>query len=485
MYSADERIILGSLVIVYFLFLFAISVWINKTSIKTYDDYNVAGRTVSIFPLILTFVGTAVGGSTLLGYMENGYSLGMGQQWINLGTFFAGLIMLGFFLDKIRAYGDKYDMVTIADYTTLRYGEGARIPTVISILVAYSAITGMQFVAIATILNLTVGLSMTTGILVSWVLLTLKTYFGGMKSVIWQDAFHGTIQTIGLFILFVAVILASGGWSSIQQNASILNESANLSLFSSITPQEIFVYLLTIGAYQFVRQDLWQRYWAAGSAKVAKRGYWISIVVAGLTGAAVIAIGVMGKYGLGLTDANPTLIYYAVIGDVFNFPMVIIMIIALLATVISTADSFFMAGASSIVNDIIRPRMSQYDDKKLLLYSRYSVIAVSVLSLVLALYIPQLVNLWVTGTAMLVSSLLAPIILGFYWKPATKKGGVAGMWIGLIVAVIWQFTGHPFGIHPVFVGLPISTIVTVIVSLMKAEDHVDLLAEEREVEVSS
>src|SRR5699024_5006505 len=180
-------------------------------------------------------------------YMENGYSLGMGQQWINLGTFFAGLIMLGFFLDKIRAYGDKYDMVTIADYTTLRYGEGARIPTVFSILVADSAITGMQFVAIATILNLTVGLSMTTGILVSWVLLTLKTYFGGMKSVIWQDAFHGTIQTIGLFILFVAVILASGGWSSIQQNASILNESANLSLFSSITPQEIFVYLLTIG----------------------------------------------------------------------------------------------------------------------------------------------------------------------------------------------------------------------------------------------
>lgn len=80
MYSSNESLILGSLVVVYFLFLLSISLYINKKSIKTYDDYNVAGRSVSLYPLILTFVGTAVGGSTLLGYMENGYLYGMGEQ---------------------------------------------------------------------------------------------------------------------------------------------------------------------------------------------------------------------------------------------------------------------------------------------------------------------------------------------------------------------------------------------------------------------
>lgn len=477
MYNDNERLILGSLVVIYFLFLFAISYIINKRSIKTYDDYNVAGRSVSIFPLILTFVGTAVGGSTLLGFMENGYKLGMGQQWLNLGILFAGVIMLGFFVKRIRALGEKYNMVTIADFTVLRFGEWARIPTVISVLVAYSAITGMQFVAIATILNLTIGINIVTGILISWVLLTLKTYYGGMKSVIWQDAFHGTIQTIGLFILFVTVFIVAGGWSTITENALALNEKANLSVFT-ISPKEVFVYLLTIGAYQFVRQDLWQRYWAAGSAKIAMRGYWISIIVAFLTGAAIIVIGVMGKYGLDLGDINPTLTYYAVIGNVFNFPMIVLMIIALLATVISTADSFFMAGASSIVNDIIKPRMKVQDDGKLLSYSRLSVMMVSVLAVLLALYIPQLVNLWVTGTAMLVSSLLAPVIFGLFWKRATKAGGATGMWVGLIIAVVWQFAGHPFGIHPVFIGLPISAILVVIVSLFtKDEDARDLLAE--------
>lgn len=469
MYNAQEQMILGTIVIVYFLFLFGVSLYINFRSIKTYDDYNVAGRSVSIFPLILTFVGTAVGGSTLLGFMENGYRFGMGEQWLNFGIFFAGIIMMFFFVRRIREYGEKYQMVTIADFTTLRFGRAARVPTILSVLIAYSAITGMQFVAIATILHLTIGLSMTIGIVVSWLMLTLKTYFGGMKSVIWQDALHGTIQTVGIFILFVVVIIASGGWGEISSNAINMNEGVNLSIFG-ISPTEVFVYLLTIGAYQFVRQDLWQRYWAAKDLKTATRGYWISIILAFLTGVFVIMIGVAGRYGLDMGEIDPTLSYYAVIGQVFNFPMIIVMIIALLATVISTADSFLMAGASSIVNDILKVRFKHADDKKLLSYSRLSVLLVSIFSLLLALYIPQLVNLWVTGTAMLVSGLLAPITFGFFWKRTTRAAGATGMWIGLIIAVIWQMAGHPLGIHPVFIGLPISALTVIVMSLFGDED---------------
>lgn len=441
------------------------SFYINFRSIKSYEDYNVAGRSVSIFPLILTFVGTAVGGSTLLGFMENGFQFGMGEQWLNFGIFFSGIIMMFFFVKRIRKYGEKYDMVTIADFTTLRYGEGARFPTVISVLIAYSAITGMQFVAIATILNLTVGLGMTAGILVSWIMLTLKTFFGGMKSVIWQDAVHGTIQTLGIFILFIAVILASGGWDKVANNANNINEVNNLSVFG-ISPSEVFVYLLTIGAYQFVRQDLWQRYWAAKDIKTATRGYWISIILAFLTGVFVIIIGVYAKYGLSLGEIDPTLTYYAVIGEVFNFPMIIIMIIALLATIISTADSFLMAGSSSVVNDIIKHQFKNKNDERLLGYSRLSVLIVSVFSLILALYIPELVNLWVTGTAMLVSGLLAPITFAFFWKRTTKTGGVLGMWSGLIIAVLWQIFDHPFGVHPVFIGLPLSIVLVITISLV-------------------
>lgn len=470
MYSSGESLILGSLVIIYFLFLFGMSFYINKTSIKTYDDYNVAGRTVSLFPLILTFLGTAVGGATLLGFMQNGFLYGMGQQWLNLAILIAGLLMLGIFLKRIRKIGEKYKMVTIADFTVLRFGEGARIPTVVSVLLANCALTGMQFAAIATVLNLTMGLNIITGIFISWVLLTLKTYYGGMKSVIWQDAFHGTVQTIGIFLLFVVVIMASGGLERVSEQAAIANQSEFLSLLG-IAPSEVLIYLLTIGAYQFVRQDLWQRFWAAGSAKVAKNGYWISIILTFITGVFIISTGVMGRFGLNIGEIDSSLTYYTIIGKVFSFPMVVVMVIALLATVISSADSFCMSGASSIINDIIKPRVKETPDldSRLLKYSRLSVIIVSVLALVLALSIPKLVSLWVTGAAMLVAGLLAPVIAGLFWDKATRLGGTVAMWAGLSVAVVWQVAGHPFGLHPIFIGFPVSIVLLVLVSLMTTD----------------
>ena len=79
MFSGEERILLSIIVSIYFVFLILLALYMNKKT-KTYEDYNVAGRSVSFFPMLLTFIGTGVGGSTLLGYMENGYSLGTGSS---------------------------------------------------------------------------------------------------------------------------------------------------------------------------------------------------------------------------------------------------------------------------------------------------------------------------------------------------------------------------------------------------------------------
>ena len=463
MFTGEQKVLLASIVVIYFIFLFVLSLYMNRKT-KTYDDYNVAGRTVSVFPLILTFVGTGVGGATLLGYMENGFSMGMGQQWIHITMFFAVILLASFFLKRIRQLGEEHHMVTIGDYTALRYGEKARIPTVISFLFSYCAMTGMQFVAIASILNLTIGLNMTLGILIGWALLTVKTYLGGLKAVIWQDVIHGTILTLGVILLFFTVLKFSGSWQSISATATAANEGDMLNVFN-ITKNEIMIYLLTLAFYQFIRQDVWQRIWAAKNLKTARNGYWISMIIAVALGAIIVAIGVYSRYGLGLENADPALIYYSVIEHVFPFSLVVVMIIVLMAAVISSADSFFVAGSSSIVNDIIKPNVKDPDNTKMLLYSKLSVLIVSAIALVLALAIPGLVNLMVTGTAMSVSALLAPVVFGMFWKRVTQIAGIASMWGGLLVAVIWQILGHPFGVHPILVGLPVSIVTLLVVTM--------------------
>lgn len=465
-----EKIILAIIISIYFIFLFMLSLYMKRKT-RTYEDYNLAGRSVSIFPLILTFVGTGVGGATLLGYMENGYSLGMGQQWIHITMFFAVIVLASFLLKRIRYIGEKHNMVTIGDYTALRYGEKARIPTVISSLFSYCAMTGMQFVAIASILHLTIGIHMTIGILIGWALLTAKTYAGGLKAVIWQDVIHGIILTLGVVVLFFTVFNFSGGWQTVKMNASSMNQEDMLNVFN-ITPNEILIYLLTLAFYQFIRQDVWQRIWAANSFKTARNGYWISMIIAVLLGAVVMMIGIFSKFGLGLSTLSPELIFYNVIEHVFPFSLVVMMIIALLAAVISSADSFFIAGSSSIVNDLIKPKIKNPNQTKMIFYSRISVLIVSIIALVLALTIPGLVNLMVTGTAMSVSGLLAPVIIGLFWKRPTKTAGIAAMWIGLGSAVVWQVLGHPFDIHPIMIGLPLSIVTLLLVTfLMKSTNN--------------
>src|SRR5699024_7715045 len=463
MFSGDARIFLSVIVFVYFIFLFVMALYMTWKN-NTYDDYNVLGRYVLIFLIIMSFIGTGVGGSTLLGYMENGYRLGMGQQWIHISIFLCVIIFAAFLIKRIGHLGEQHNMVTIGDYTAFRYSERARVPTVFSILFSYCAMTGTNFIAIATILNLTIGMNFTLGIFIGWFLLTFKTYFGGLKAIIWQDVIHGTILTIGIIILFITVVSASGGWGPTAEYAASVGDENMLSVMN-ISTGEILIYLFTLGLFQLVRQDLWQRVWASKSVKKAANAYWISMVIAVGLGVLIVIIGVLSRYGLRITDIDPVFIYYGVIEEVFPFSMVVLMIIVLLAVVISSADSFLLAGASSIVNDIVRPNATHYREKKMLLWSRYSVLIVSAVALISALVIPELVNLMVTGTAMTVSGLLAPVIIGMFWMRVPNSAGIASMWGGLVTAVIWQVLGHPFGLHPIFIGLPVSIIILLVMTL--------------------
>ncbi|GAB97983.1 putative Na+/solute symporter, partial [Kineosphaera limosa NBRC 100340] len=269
-------------------------------------------------------------------------------------------------------------------------------------------------------------------------------------------------QTVAVFGLFVIVLLAAGDFSTVQANA----EAQGLGWMMSpmgIGPAEVALYALTVGAYQLVRQDLWQRVWAGRDLKTVVRGYWISIWIMTITIVMVVWMGVWARFGLGIVSEDPGMIYYQLIAEVLPFELVVLLIVALLATVISCADSFFMCGASSIVNDVIKPRLSPDSSQRTLLFwSRVSVVITSLISLALALAVPRLVELWVTGTAMLVSGLLFPAIVALYKRRISGRVALASMWVGLALAIGWTVAGAPLGIHPVFVGFPASILVYVV-----------------------
>ncbi len=462
MFDPVTRLIL---VITVFFFIITIIVYsiVVSLRIKTYDDYNVASRNVSIIPLILTMMGTAIGGSTVLGFTTSGYLLGLGRSWEILPAYIVVVFLIIFMLKPIRSIGTRFNMVTIPDYTAMRYGEGARIPSAIAILFAYCAITGMQYTAIATFLFIVAELNITTGIIIAWLILTLKTYLGGLKAVIKADTIQGSIQNLGIIILFIVLFVMVGGYRGASELA-LAAGSPELTNVFNIPVRDLFIFMFTLGGYQIVRQDTWQRIWAASDMKIAARGFWISTIFSLMVTASIFSLGTFGRL-IGVTVEDPSLAFYAISGSVLPTYGLVIVITGLMATIISAADSNLVAGASSVVNDIIKPLLKKQDQPILIQSSRYAVIIASVISLFLAIYIPRLIELWVTGTAMLTSGLLIPVLAALFWRKATNAGGVTAIWGGLITAVLWQLLGHPYGLHPVYIGLPLSLILLVSVSL--------------------
>ena len=131
MFTEGQQSVLAVTTVVYFLLLLGVSVWIGTRQIRTYDDYNVASRNVSLFPLILTYVGTAIGGSLLLGIMTNGYVSGMGQQWFNIAILVVSVLMAVFVMKRVRQMGERHHYVTIGDFSAHRFGTAATGPGVV------------------------------------------------------------------------------------------------------------------------------------------------------------------------------------------------------------------------------------------------------------------------------------------------------------------------------------------------------------------
>ena len=451
-----------------FVFIVVYSIAASR-KVRTYEDFAIAGRDVAVGPLVLTMMATAIGGSTVLGFSTSGYALGLGRSWEIIPAYLVFVFIILVLLPAIRNVGIRHSLITIPDYVALRYGERARLPATLSILIAYCALTGIQYTAIAGFLSVVAGIDIRVGIVIGWFVLTMKTCLGGLKAVIRSDVIQGLIQNVGILIVLGGLLVFAGGARESGRAAAAIVDAGFLDPFS-MPVGEVAVFALTLGGYQIVRQDVWQRIWAARDTRSATRAFSWATVFAFVLTMGVFAIGSFGRVA-GVAVDNPALAFYSISAGVLPGPLLAVVITALIATIVSAADSNLVAGASSVVNDILKPSLRLNDDRQLLRYGRYSVVMTSTVALLLALYIPRLVELWVTGSAMLTSGLLAPVIAAFFWKRATRTGGVAAIWGGLTAAVTWQLLGHPFGVHPVLVGLPTSIALIVVVSLLSS--HAD------------
>ena len=404
---------------------------VNK--VKTKADYLVAGRSLPAFVLIFTLLSSWIGSGSLLAGAENAYKHGFPALWQAAGGW-AGLLLIYFIAPRAR----KFAQFTIPDLLEARYNQTARVLGVIAILFTYTAITSYQFIGGGDILHLIFpSFTAREGQCIIAGFVIVFTAIAGMSSVAYMDVAIGLLATFTLLVALPVLTHNAGGWTNIAARLPATHFQL-MGDFDLIRIVELFLptCLLMLG-----NQSMYQKFFSAKTEKDATRavvGWFIGIVILETV---IVALSIVGSalYPAGEVHENPReiLAFTALHG----LPHILgaIMVGAIFAKVISTANNYLFSPATNLINDVfvryIRPEAS---NRSILLVSRILVIFLGLWSLVQSLGTRSVLEKALYAYTIYSAALTPVILAAFFWKRATAAAAVASIAAGTFVTVFWN-----------------------------------------------
>ena len=173
-----------------------------------------------------------------------------------------------------------------------------------------------------------------------------------------------------------------------------------------------------------------------------------------------------------------------IVNDIFPAFFAGIVLSAIIAASMSTADSQLLVASSSFTSDIYKPliRKNKASDKELLWVGRFVVLIVSVVGLLIAMSGLGNSNSWASNIMSMVENAwglfgaaFGPVvILSLFWKRFNYAGAVAGILAGAIADIAWLvlFTNtvtkavvFNSGVYEILPGFVVGAIVAIIVTL--------------------
>jgi sodium/proline symporter len=177
--------------------------------------------------------------------------------------------------------------------------------------------------------------------------------------------------------------------------------------------------------------------------------------------------GVIGHMFMG-EIADSSTVFIQMVRKIFPGLISGLLLSAILAAAMSTADSQLLASASAFASDVYKPiiRKDQATDKEMLWAGRYVVLAIALIAVFIAANpnsgtIMGLVeNAWgVFGAAF------GPVLLlALFWRRFNFQGALAGIITGAAVDILWLIFLKGTGIYEIIPGFIAGLLVSVLVA---------------------
>jgi len=407
--------------------------------VKTKADYLVAGRSLPAFVLVFTLLSSWIGSGSLLAGAENAYRHGFSALWQAAGGW-AGLLLIYFIAPRAR----KFAQYTIPDLLEARYNQTARILGVIAVLFTYTAITSYQLIGGGDILHLIFPAYITADlgkyILAAFVI--VFTAIAGMSSVAYMDVAIGLIATFALLIATPVLAHHAGGWAHIRASLPATHFQI-LGDFSFLQAMELFLptCLLLLG-----NQSMYQKFFSAKSEKAASRAVvgWFAGTI--ILETVIVAMAVVGSvlFPSGEVQARPREILaytglHGLTGTAALKLLGAVLMGAIFAKVISTANNYLFSPATNLVNDVfVRYLAPDASNKRILIVSRLMVVLLGLWALYQSLHTESVLKKALYAYTIYSAALTPVILAAFFWKRATATAAVSSIAVGTVVTIFWD-----------------------------------------------
>ena len=420
-------------------------------------EFLLAGRSLTTPIFVMTLVSTWYGG--ILGVGEFSYRYGI-SNWVVQGVpyYFFAIIFAFLLAKRIR----KTNFTTIPDKLEEAYD---RKTAVLGSVLTFLLMTPAPYVLmIGVLLQMVTGWSLTLCVITGTVATTVYLFTGGFRSDVNSDVLEFFLMFAGIGIIIPYAVVKFGGWDFIVQHVP----PGHLTWNGGNSMQCVLVWFF-IALWTLIDPSFYQRCYAAKSGAVAQRGILISIVFWLIFDAMTATAGLYARAALPALE-QPVMAYPLLAEATLPSGAKGMFFVGMLATIMSTLNTLAFVSATTLGRDIVARVRGRLNDAPSNAHVRWGLLVTGVLSVVLALGIPSVIQLWYTVGTVIVPGLLVPLVSSFFERWKCPPGyAFLSMLLGWGVSLGWLIAGwstamgsstaYPLGIEPMYPGLFASLVV--------------------------
>jgi len=475
----DHQIPLMVTFVLYLLGLLLLGYLGERKYSNSYDDFVSAGKSLGSWVTALSAAASSESAWVMLGLSGLGYAKGMAAYWASIGCVLGFLVNWKLVIVPVRRLSGKHGSLTMSDMIEDVLQDRKKLLRIIGSLVIVffmGVYVVSQFVGAGKTLNGMGLMEYQTGVLTGSLIIAAYVLMGGYAAVCWTDALQGALMAIIMIVLPILAVFHAGGFGTIVAEL----DRAGLQHFFSLAGVGLW------GSVGFIVGQLGIGLGYQGMPHVVIRYITVkdereglrSGMIATLWGLFVlfgsVTLGVAGRVLFpGLEDVEHVLPRFA--AEYLNPVIGGVVLAAITAAIMSTADSQLMYAATSLVNDLwLKVTGRKVEGRKMVVVTRLVIVVMTAIAIVVALSDVKVIYTFVLYAWGALGAAFSPMILCMiYVRWFNRWGALANLIVGPVVVVLWSASpALKAGLYELVPAFLISLVAGLVVSLMTGKREV-------------